>query len=190
VNTWLRRHGYLRLQDGRTEGRAYGQDIDWTQTRAYALGIGGIYLNLKGREPQGVVDPGEEAQALRESIAAGLQELMDPKTGQSTIRRVYHAREVYQGPEAEHAPDLLIGFQRGYRSSWQTALGGAPPELIEDNLKKWSGDHIVDPELVPGILLVNRSVSLQTPHLVDVAPTVLKIVGADIPAAMDGRALW
>jgi predicted AlkP superfamily phosphohydrolase/phosphomutase len=190
LNTWLRQHGYLRLKENREEGRGYGQDIDWAQTRAYALGIGGVYLNLKGREPQGVVEPGEEAKKLSAAIAAELQTLTDAKTGQPVVRRAYRAEEVYKGPEAAQAPDLLIGFERGYRASWQTALGGVPRELIEDNTKKWSGDHIVDPELVPGILLVNRALSLDKPHLADIAPTILKLVGAAVPDAVDGRVLW
>lgn len=190
LNTWLRQHGYLRLKENREEGRGYGQDIDWAHTRAYALGIGGVYLNLKGREPQGIVEPGEEAKSLGATISAELQTLADPKDGHPVIRRVYRTKDVYKGPQTEQAPDLLIGFERGYRSSWQTALGGAPKELIEDNTKKWSGDHIVDPELVPGILLVNRPFALAEPSLTDIAPTILKMVGAAVPEAMDGRALW
>jgi predicted AlkP superfamily phosphohydrolase/phosphomutase len=190
VNTWLRQQGYLRLKENRSEGRGYGQDIDWTHTRAYALGIGGVYLNVKGREPQGIVEPGEEAEKLRAVIAAELSSLTDPQNGLSVVRRVYRADEIYKGPEAAQAPDLLVGFERGYRSSWQTALGGVPKELIEDNLKKWSGDHIVDPKLVPGILLVNRPLTITNPSLADIAPTILKMVGAVVPETIDGRALW
>lgn len=190
LNTWLRQQGYLRLKDDRQEGRGYGQDIDWAHTRAYALGIGGVYLNLKGREPQGIVEPGKAAEKIRKDIVKELETLTDPSDNQPVIRRVYRAEDIYKGPEAAQAPDLLIGFERGYRSSWQTALGGVPKELMEDNLKKWSGDHIVDPELVPGILLVNRRLTLENPQLADIAPTILKMVGADVPEAIDGRALW
>lgn len=190
VNTWLRQRGYLRLKENREEGRGYGQDIDWAHTRAYALGIGGIYLNIKGREPLGIVEPGESVKTLSAEIASELQALTDPDNGYAVVRRAYRSDEVYKGPEAAQAPDLLIGFERGYRSSWQTALGGVPKGLIEDNLKKWSGDHIVDPELVPGILLVNRRLSLTNPSLADIAPTILKQVGAAVPETMDGKVLW
>jgi len=190
LNTWLREQGFLTLQDNRIEGRGYGQDIDWSRTQAYALGIGGIYLNLRGREPQGTVEPGEAAQQVLGEISKRLLALQDEKTGQPVIRRVLQREAIYHGAETEHAPDVFLGFHAGYRASWQTAVGGVPNVVIEDNTKKWSGDHIVDPDLVPGVLFVNRPLSLQDPSLGDIAPTILKHIGAPIPTDMDGHSLW
>lgn len=190
LNSWLREQGLLTLQDNRSEGRGYGQDIDWSRTQAYALGIGGIYLNQRGREPQGIVEPGEAAQRLLRDLSTRLLAFQDEKTGQPVIRRVLDRNTIYHGVEAEHAPDVFLGFHDGYRASWQTAVGGVPRALIEDNTKKWSGDHIVDPDLVPGVLLVNRPLSLRNPSLEDIAPTILKQLGTQIPPDMDGHTLW
>ncbi|NOT56939.1 MAG: phosphodiesterase [Deltaproteobacteria bacterium] len=190
LNSWLREQGLLTLQENRSEGRGYGQDIDWSRTQAYALGIGGMYLNLRGREPQGIVEPGAAAQNLLHDLSARLLTFQDDKTGQPVIRRVLDREAIYHGAEAAHAPDLFLGFHDGYRASWQTAVGGVPRVLIEDNTKKWSGDHIVDPDLVPGVLLVNRPLSLDNPALEDIAPTILKQLGTHIPTDMDGHSLW
>lgn len=190
LNSWLREQGLLTLQDHRDEGRGFGQDIDWSRTQAYALGIGGMYLNLRGREPQGIVEPGDAARTLLRDLSTRLLTFQDDKTGQPVIRRVLDREAIYHGAEAAHAPDVFLGFQDGYRASWQTAVGGVPRALIEDNTKKWSGDHIVDPDLVPGVLLVNRPLSLENPSLEDIAPTILKQLGAHIPTDMDGHALW
>jgi predicted AlkP superfamily phosphohydrolase/phosphomutase len=162
--------------------------VDWKNTYAYALGFGSIYLNLKGREKNGIVETGTEADAVADKIIKEMAELRDPADGQPAIKKIYKSSDIYSGSQAMHAPDLVVGFADGYRSSWQTAIGGAPPELIEDNLKKWSGDHIVDPSVVPGILLTNFSINTVTPHQIDIAPTVLTCFGMEADH-MDGKSL-
>ena len=190
LNSWLREEGFLKLNGDLEEGRDFGMDVDWPRTQAYALGIGGIYLNLQGREPQGMVAPGESATRLKNQITARLTALIDPHNGQPVVRRVMAREEVYSGPETAHAPDLFVGFAEGYRASWQTALNGTPRAIIEDNMKKWSGDHIVDPQLVPGVLLVNRPMRLTNPRLIDIGPTILQIFGVGVPREVDGLPLW
>ena len=126
------------------------RNVDWGRTKAYALGLGGIYLNLKGREREGAVAP-EEAESLRRAIAQGLQGLTDDERGAVAVRSVVTRDEVYSGPFASEAPDLIVNCSAGYRLSWETGLGGVPDRLFDDNRKRWGGDHIIDPALVPGV---------------------------------------
>jgi len=193
VNSWLRQEGYLALFDPmRTEGRPLLQDVDFSRTQAYAVGFGGIYLNRAGRELEGHVSDADAA-ALREEIAGKLAEWRDPDSGKPIVHRVYRQEQAFHGPHTDKTPDLFIGFDHGYTASWQTALGGVPAETVEDNLKKWSGTHLVDPTLVPGILFTNRPLSTDSPSILDIAPTILKAAGftdAELKQMdFDGRAL-
>ncbi len=191
LNSWLQREGYLKL-DRPLEKDALDlfSDADWRRTRAYALGLNGLYLNLRGREPQGAVSPGSEAEKLLDEIAAKLLQLKDPKNGQSIVSRVYKAKEVYQGPYRDQAPDLIVGYNRGYRASWQTTLGAIPPRLIEDNTDRWSGDHCMAAELVPGVLLSNKLLDRAEPRLEDLAVTILAEFGVRKEDAMTGEDIF
>lgn len=191
LNAWLHRHGFLTLQPGVAPGDDAGEffrTVDWSRTRAYALGIGGIYLNQAGREARGIVPPAE-ADAVAAAIAAGLTGLADPARGTVAIRSVATRDEVYSGPYADQSPDLMVNCARGYRASWTTALGGVPDALFEDNVRRWSGDHIVDPALVPGILLMNQAFRGEAAGLADLAPTILEALGAPRGAGLEGRSL-
>ena len=191
LNGWLQREGYLVLRDGVRPGEEAGEffrQVDWSRTRAYALGIGGIYLNQAGRESQGIVRP-EDAAALGAAIAGGLTGLADPARGTTAIRSVSTREGTYRGAFAGQSPDLMVNCAAGYRASWTTALGGVPGELFEDNIKRWSGDHIVDPALVPGILLMNRPFAGSAARLQDLAPTILTALGVPTPSLMEGTSL-
>ncbi len=193
INSWLAQNGFMTLtqqvsKDDRDAGGLF-QYVDWKKTQAYALGFGSIYLNLRGREKNGIVDPATEADAVSDRIIAGLTGLTDPGNGQPVVRNVYRSNDIYSGARAADAPDLVIGFQDGYRVSWQTAVGGSPPEIIGDNLKKWSGDHIIDPSIVPGILLTNFRTGRDRPGLMDIAPTVLDCFGMSAEGVMEGKSL-
>ncbi len=195
VDSWLRENGYLVLQDPTaTAGGPLFTDVDWSKTRAYALGYGGIYINTVGREPQGIVPDGEGKEALKREIADKLRKWIDPKTGTPIARTVYLNQDIFKGPEAHLAPDLYLGFSDGYGASWQTALGASPAALVEDNLKKWSGNHLVDPPLVPGVLFTSRPIKLAHPTLYDLAPTVLRFLGFDdarlAAEDLDGKPLF
>jgi predicted AlkP superfamily phosphohydrolase/phosphomutase len=191
LNGWLRREGLLALKPGVAPGAEAGdylQKVDWTRTKAYAVGIGSVYLNLRGREGEGIVPP-DEAPELTRRIADGLGGLVDPMTGEVAVRGATAREAAYRGPFAAESPDLVVRFAEGYRASWTTAVGGVPEDLFEDNVKRWSGDHIVDPELVPGVLLMNRPFRGERARLVDLAPTILTALGAPAHAAMEGEAL-
>ena len=187
LNSWLRREGYLALADGTASGEWFS-GVDWERTRAYAIGLGGIYLNRKGREHRGVV-AGEETSALRREIADKLSGLRDADTGEVAINRAFDAAEIYAGPYVGEAPDLVIGYNEGYRTSWDGAVGKVTDIVFEDNTRSWSGDHCIDPALVPGVLFCNRPLTAQRPRMVDIAATALDLFGVEVPGYMDGRSL-
>jgi predicted AlkP superfamily phosphohydrolase/phosphomutase len=189
LNQWLLREGYLTLKPG-ADGRAqWLREVDWSSTRAYALGLTGLFLNLKGREAEGTVSPGAEAQALKAEIAAKLRGLRDQERNAVGINEAFETAALYSGPYLENAPDFVIGYNAGYRTSWDCASGVVAGPIFEDNLKPWSGDHCIDPRLVPGVFFCNRTMEAKEPSLIDIAPTALRLFGIDPPAYMDGRPL-
>jgi predicted AlkP superfamily phosphohydrolase/phosphomutase len=191
LNTWLHDHGLLVLRNGVRPGEAAGDffhSVDWSRTSAYALGLGGIYLNLAGREGQGILDAAQ-ADTVRAAIVKGLTNLGDPVGGKVAIRGVLPREDVYAGPYVAEAPDLLVNFSEGYRASWTTALGGVPEGHFEDNVKKWAGDHIMDPSLVPGVLFMNQPFHGGSARLLDLAPTILAALGVPKGSAMEGGSL-
>jgi predicted AlkP superfamily phosphohydrolase/phosphomutase len=201
VNTWLIEKGYMavqgqapgekKLDDLFGGGGTFWENVDWSKTRAYSMGLGQIYINLKGREGRGVVNEGAEYDALLESLVADLKAFRDPSSGARVVDNVYKRSDIYSGPFFKDAADLQIGLAPGYRTSWQTALGGAPPRLIEPNMKKWSGDHgSYDYASTAGVLVTNRRVGAVTPRIIDISPTVLRYFGLTIPADLDGKPLF
>lgn len=191
LNTWLHDQGLLTLRPGVRPGeecRDFLLDIDWGRTRAYALGLGGIYLNLQGREGQGVVQPGE-AEALKGAIVRGLTGLRDPRDDSTAIRGVRTREQLYHGPFAHESPDLFVNFAGGYRASWGSSMGSVPAGHVEDNTRAWGGDHIIDPQLVPGVLLMDRPFRTEGASLLDLAPTILGALGVPPAPAMEGSSL-
>ncbi len=191
LNTWLYDQGLLALRNGSKPGEENGDffpNVDWGQTKAYALGLGGIYLNIKGRESDGIVDPNELAEVCSK-IAKGLTGLLDPGRNTVAIKNVSTRDQVYSGPYAEESPDLMVNFSEGYRVSWATALGGVPCDHFEDNVKKWSGDHIIDPSMIPGVLFMNRAFQSENASLVDLAPTIMGALGVPHGSSMEGDSL-
>ncbi len=193
INRWLIERGYMALKEKPDpqdkEGGALFRHVDWNKTSAYSLGFSSIYLNLKGREGNGIVQPGSDAKNLAQKIAQDLRALQDPTTAEKIVRNAYLPEQIYAGKYMENSPDVIIGFASGYRMSWQTAIGGTPEQLLEPNLKKWSGDHIVDPALVSGILFMNRAIVSPSPKSRDIAPTVLAAMGLKLPREMTGTTL-
>jgi predicted AlkP superfamily phosphohydrolase/phosphomutase len=188
LNSWLRAEGFVALLPGVKVGRDLFRDFDWGRTRAYGLGLNGLYLNLRGRERFGIVDPSERDAVLAD-LTKRLLAWRDPKTGENVVARVYRREEVYSPKYRNIAPDLIVGYQRGYRVSNESALGEVPEALIEDNTKKWSGDHCIAAEEVPGVLLSNRPVREGHFSLMDLAPTILHEFGIKAPEDMTGRPL-
>jgi predicted AlkP superfamily phosphohydrolase/phosphomutase len=187
LNAWLHQNGYLALKDGKTESGDWFDDVDWSRTRAYTMGLNGLYLNLKGREKQGIVDPAE-AEALKKELKAKLTGLSDPASGETGITGMFITGNVYDGPYTENAPDLLVGYGAGYRASWDSVLGKVTGQVFEDNVKAWSGDHCIDPRLVPGVLFSSHKFATEKPAIVDVAPTILELFGLTPPKHFDGEA--
>lgn len=188
LNSWLKEQGYLALIDFSEGGML--RNVDWSQSRAYGFGFNGLYVNLYGREPRGIVQAGADKEALLEEISARLLDLRDPESGAAVVTRVYRREEIYSGPMVPQAPDLVIGYNRGYRASWETVLGKFPEKVIEDNLDEWSGDHLMNADVVPGILISNRKIKVNEPALVDLAPTILAEFGIPPDSAMTGRPLF
>jgi predicted AlkP superfamily phosphohydrolase/phosphomutase len=187
LNAWLRHEGYLTLADGRDGTSEWLRDVDWSRTKAYCLGLTGMFLNLRGREQLGIVTPGAEADTLKAEISAKLNGLADTETGHTGIREVFEPSKLYAGPYLENGPDLLIGYNAGFRTSWDCATGVTTGPVFEDNVKPWSGDHCIDPRLVPGVFFCNRPTRVDDPALIDIAPTVLDLFGIRPPPYMDGR---
>jgi predicted AlkP superfamily phosphohydrolase/phosphomutase len=193
TNTWLWQNGLLALKDGATPSEDAGDGfpgVDWSKTYAYALGLGGIYLNLKGREAGGILDEGSgEAERARLAIEQGLANFNDPEAGAPAIRSVSRKERIYSGPYTAEAPDLLVNFHPGYRVSWPTSLGGFSHCLFENNTRRWSGDHIIDPDAVPGVFFMNRAAAHNHVNMLDLAPTILKYLDVPSHESMEGKPL-
>ncbi len=188
LNRWLEENGYLTRSNGQCDNTHLAA-VDWSNTRAFAIGLAGIYLNLKGRESRGIVNPGNEADQLREEISEKLTGLIDSANEKTAVKRVYNTQKIYTGPYKNEAPDLIVGYNRGYRASWETAVGKVTDSIFHENTKAWSGDHCIDPVLVPGVLFCNRPVDTKKPRLIDIGPTVLDMFGVSVPKYMDGKPL-
>jgi len=178
--TWLRDNGYIQPNDC----QSLLADVDWSRTRAYGLGLNGLYLNLKGRERDGIVDAGQREALLTELIEK-LEAVRDVD-GREVIRKVYRGDEVYSGEAKKFAPDLIVGYTRGFRCSWETTLGDMTERALSDNTEAWSADHCLAAEDVPGILFSNKPIRAESPSLLDLAPTILAEYGVAKPEAMVG----
>jgi predicted AlkP superfamily phosphohydrolase/phosphomutase len=190
LNTWLLENGYITLKDGSAEdANEPFANVDWSRTRAYGLGLNGLYVNQRGREREGIVDP-VQADALLREIREKLLAFRDPKENAPVITRVDLASDAYQGPYQHAGPDALVGYNRGYRAGWKTILGSFPPDVLEDNTNAWSGDHCMDYTLVPGVLLSNRKIDSQNPALTDIAPTILAEFGIAKSNGMMGQSVF
>lgn len=197
INTWLAREGYIGLTapagnletlENLFDRGEFWPNVDWRRTRAYHLGLGGLYINLAGREAQGVVAPGEEYERLRRELAAKLEAVVDPATGRPAVSRVFLREQVYRSFDPQLIPDLIVTTAEGYRLSWQSALGGMPDRLFEDNTRVWSGDHCtLDPEVVPGVLFSSRRLLRRQLAMIDVYPTVLRALGLATTVPVQGQ---
>ena len=187
LNTWLWRNGFLALQDGAQPGAEWFGNVDWQRTRAYALGLNGIYINQKGRERGGIVAAGRETEQLKQQLCETLGGLVDPQTGRVGIRAVFDSSKVFTGPYRDNAPDLIVGYNERYRAAWDSVTGTVSSEVFQDNRKAWSGDHCMDPRLVPGVLFSNQEIHCERPSLLDIAPTVLDLFGVPVPPHFEGK---
>lgn len=178
LNSWLRDQGLLAARDGK---------IDWTRTQAYAMGLNGLYLNLAGREKYGIVHSGEESRALVTLLRNKLLDLRDPAGDHLVVETV---SPVHAPAFAKTAPDLIVGYARGYRASWQTALGQVPAGQIEDNVDAWIADHCINAEDVPGVLFAAQPIRITDPRLTDLPVTLLRMFGVALDPRMHGRSIF
>jgi predicted AlkP superfamily phosphohydrolase/phosphomutase len=200
LDTWLVQNGYMALtgqQQGDKKladlfgGGTFWENVDWSRTRAYAMGIGQIYFNLRGRESRGIVSPGAEASQLADELSAKLLTMTDPEDGTPIIRAVYKRDDIYKGEYFQDAAELQVGMNDGYRVSWQTTLGGSPAGIVYPNTRKWSADHGgYDYAITSGVLVTNRPITTKAPSIMDIAPTVLKYFGVSVPGEIDGKPLY
>jgi predicted AlkP superfamily phosphohydrolase/phosphomutase len=196
LNSWLVERGYMTLRGlpaGRkglhdlADGEGFFDHVDWSKTRAYAAGLGEVFVNLRGREAQGIVNAGAEYEQVVDALIIDLMNFLDPRTQSRVVASVYKRDEIYRGPYVHEAGDLLVTLERGYRVSRQTLLGGTPPSSIAPNLSKWSGDHVsFDRRIVPGVLISSRPIGTSNPRLIDIAPTVLKHFGIPVSEDLEG----
>ena len=190
LNTWLHEQGLMHLEPGASESGQWFQHVDWSRTKAYAFGLGGIYVNQKGREAHGIVAPGEETAALKRDLIERLSGYLDDERGEIAINELFDNQVLHPtGPYRDNGPDLIVGYNRGYRASWEGAVGQLTATVLSDNTKSWSGDHCVDPRLVPGVLFSNRPIRCDDPGIMDLAPTILTQFGVDVPGYMNGSVL-
>lgn len=198
LNTWFRDNGYLYLKGDPVEGplpaiaegiRYEVSDIDWPRTRAYTNGLAGYFLNIEGREKDGCVKP-DEAKALIAEINDRMRGLPDTERGEIAITEVWDSDDVYSGPYRHNGPDAIVGYRPGYRADWDAAVGAVGAHAISDNTRSWSGDHCMDPRAVPGVIFSSRPFPVAKPKLVDMAPTVLDLLGLKAPGHMTGRSVF
>ncbi len=188
LNTWLRDRGYLKLRSAaRSKDETSILDIDWSATIAYGIGFNGLYLNLAGREGQGIVEPAK-ARSIITRIAGELEAISDPDTGRKAVAKVYLRDEVCRGEFTADLPEMLVGYSRGYRCASTSVLGATGREIIDFNPWAWSGDHSMARDLVPGVLLASRPVT-RTPAILDLPVTILDFFGIAKPLPMEGRSI-
>ncbi len=191
VNSWLRDNGYLFLKDeSATTSGEWLDGIDWRRTKAFALGLTGVFINRRGREKSGIVEEGSEYRKLVQEIAEKLGQLVDPQTGETCVRRVTVSQEFFSGPYRFDAPDLLVGWEGGYRHSWECATGQVSEHTFTDNDRSWSGDHCVDPSIVPGVFFCNQEITAENPRLIDIPASVLRLFGQEPPGYMQGNMIF
>jgi predicted AlkP superfamily phosphohydrolase/phosphomutase len=200
LNTWLVQQGYMALEgqvpsekklDDLFGGGEFWENVDWSRTKAYAMGLGQIYFNLRGREAKGIVGAGAEYKQLADELSAALLTMKDPEDGSPIVRAVYKRDDVYTGEFLHNAADLQVGMEDGYRVSWQTTLGGSPQGIVYPNMKKWSGDHGgYDYKMTAGVLISTKPISQSEARIIDIAPTVLKYFGLTVPKEIDGKSLF
>ncbi len=173
LNNWLLGDGFLSVNSGTEE-------IDWSRTKAYAMGLNALYVNLAGRERLGIVQPGRERDAVIRELREKLLAFRDPKNGAAVVEAVADAP----------GPDLIVGYARGYRASWQTGIGGFSKMALEDNVDAWTADHCINAADVLGVLFTTRKLRVTDPALKDLPVSLLALFGLKPAAGMTGQSVY
>ena len=189
LNNWLHSEGYLTVKGGEIfDGMGLLEYADWDSTKAYFLGLNGLYLNMDGREGNGIVKLGERRKLLEE-IKGKLEMLTDPANGEKVISTAYISEDNFSKDYIDRAPDIIVGFKKGYRSSNVSALGNFSSSLIYDNMDWWAGDHLIDPKWVPATFISSFKITKKVPEIKDLAPTILKYFGIANAPTISGKSL-
>jgi predicted AlkP superfamily phosphohydrolase/phosphomutase len=189
LNTWLHQEGYLKLDvDDVADEVSVMEYANWNNTKAYAMGLNGLYLNMKGREAEGIVTK-EERRKLLEELKAKLENMVDPANGEKVVSEAFISEDNFSRDFVDRAPDIIVGFSRGYRTSGESAIGGLHPNIVDNNMDWWAGDHCMNPLHVPATFLSNFKINKKVPDITDMAPTILKHFGINNPKTMSGKAL-
>jgi predicted AlkP superfamily phosphohydrolase/phosphomutase len=183
LNTWLWKQGYLALKGPPGGDDELFANVDWQKTQLYALGLNGLYLNLAGREKYGIVKRGLESQKIITNVTAQLRSLRDAVDGRQVV-------ETVEAMAVDNGPDMIVGYAPSYRASWQTALGGVPENILDDNTDAWIADHCINADDVPGVLLSNRKLHRDKPDLKDLTVSILGLFGVSPGPGMTGKALF
>jgi predicted AlkP superfamily phosphohydrolase/phosphomutase len=174
LNTWLEEQGLL--------ARKSNGEIDWSRTKIYAMGLNAVYVNLAGRERFGIVQPGPERDALIQRVRERLLALRDPNDGGVVIETVSDTHAA--------SPDLIVGYARGYRASWETGIGSFSSSILEDNVDPWTADHCINAADVPGVLFTTRKIRVADPALKDLPVSLLALFGLPPGTGMTGRSVY
>jgi predicted AlkP superfamily phosphohydrolase/phosphomutase len=189
LNTWLHKEGYLKLDvDDVADEISLLEYADWGNTKAYAVGLNGLYLNMKGREAEGIVTK-EQRRKLLEEIKAKLEAMIDPANGEKVVTQAFISEDNFSSDHLDRAPDIVVGFNRGYRTSGASAIGGMHPNVVENNMDWWAGDHCMNPLHVPAAFISNFKINKKVPNISDMAPTILKHFGIEKTPTMSGKPL-
>ncbi|MBN2103303.1 alkaline phosphatase family protein [bacterium] len=190
LSTWLAQNGWTAITEPKKIHESTFYDyVDWNRTKAYAMGLNGIYLNLMGREFQGAVSL-YEYESQKEKLIRELEAVRDPLTGQKIITKAYDAKKTYRGDQLDIAPDIIVGYNWGYRISDEAALGKFPEGFFDYRKDKWAADHCMAPTVVPGVLLANKPVKHPSPGIWDLAPSIIQQFGLIPPEQMDGKSIF
>ena len=186
INTWLYEQGFLHLTKEPSDSNPGGlyEYVDWSKTKAYSMGFTSIYLNLKNREPEGIV---EDKQQVIKEIKEKLLQLTD--NNEPVVHNVYRAEDIYSGDQLRDAPDLVVGFKPGYRMDWEAPVGGTTKEVVYDNTRHWRGDHLVDPSFVPGVFVSSFRTKKEIIEQTDVAPTIMSLLGQKNQEEYEGESV-
>ena len=190
LNTWLRDNGYLTIKDEASKKEETSIfDVDWSSTVAYGVGFNGLYLNLKGREGQGIVPP-EKAAEISGRLIRELEAVVDPDTGRRPIAKVYRRDDMYVGPSTPLMPELLVGYTPGFRNASSSVLGATGKPTIDLNPWAWSGDHSMARDLVPGTLMSSQKVAKTRTSILDLPVSILEFFGVEKPEQMVGSSIF
>lgn len=190
LSSWLVENGFTVLKNPEgAEKSVYYDAVNWSKTQAYAMGLNGIYVNVAGREKNGSVPPCD-AQKIKDEIIARLCREVDPVTNKRPVAAAYDAAKIYSGPYVHLGPDIIVGYESGYRIADEAVLGNFPKGIVRDRLDKWSADHCMAPHVVPGVLLTNEAIVKKDAGLWDLAPTILSKFGISVPAEMEGKSIF